>query len=67
MPTVPTLAPASHGWQPAGAHEKLGERYMFHEPGETLRSNLIVLDEWRRTARVGRANLRSLSRSRARR
>lgn len=47
-PRVPSEAPASHGWQPADAAEKLGDDYMFHEPGEEVRSNLEQLEAWRR-------------------
>ena len=68
VPRIPSIAPASYGnwreiehgnqidrrsWQPEDA-EKLGEAYYFHEPGERVRTNLLLLDEWRRMGRFRR-------------
>jgi hypothetical protein len=54
VPCVPTMPPASHGWQPEGAKKKLGDAYYFHEPGERVRTNIQTLDEWRRLGRRSR-------------
>ena len=51
LPPVPHEYPApSFGWQPPGAQERMGDAYLFHEPGERLRSNLLLLEHWRLAA-----------------
>lgn len=37
----------SYGWQPPGAAARLGDAYVYHEPGGRVRNNLETLKQWR--------------------
>jgi len=40
--------PPSYGWQPKGAAKKMpSDGYLYHEPGERVRTNLRILEHWR--------------------
>ena len=37
----------SYGWQPPGAAARLGDAYVYHEPGGRVRNHLETLKQWR--------------------
>jgi len=62
-PVLTDEQPPSYGWQPPGAAARLGDAYIFHEPGERLRRNLSILATWRHQE----AHLERIERARSRR